>query len=334
MSRTPRLLGATLCCLAAFTACSSTGADRRDPVTATTHPTTTNPPASTATTARLLPTAAGPVGLAVDADGRVWVANADAGSVSRVDLASGAVGPTVPVGSAPLRLAAVAGSVWVSVFRDGTLVRIDARTGKVADTVPVGQGPEGVVAAYGALWVVVENSAELVRVDPATARVTARHPAGTAPRLVAAAFGALWVSDFRTGGVVRVDPRSGATRPSGVLCAGPQGMAATHDLLWVACTTDEQVVAIDPATLEVVRRAAVGGHPDAVAVVRGDRVLVLGQDGPRLTLLDGAGRTLSARTLGTTAPLHDQANVDLAVVGPTVLASTYLAGGVHVTDLP
>jgi hypothetical protein len=111
-------------------------------------------------------------------------------------------------------------------------------------------------------------------------------------------------------------------------------MAATKELLWVACTTHEQVEAIDPTTLKVVRRAAVAHHPDAVAVDSDDRILVLGQDGPALTVLDGSGRTVSERSLGATAPLYDQANVDLAVAGSTVVASSYLGGGVHVTDLP
>src|SRR4051794_8318762 len=80
-------------------------------------------------TASLVATAQGPVGQAVDAQGRVWVANADDGSVSRLDAAGDRVDFTRKVGVAPLRLAATQHSVWVTVFNEGSVKQLDVTTG-------------------------------------------------------------------------------------------------------------------------------------------------------------------------------------------------------------
>jgi len=66
----------------------------------------------------------GPVGLAADSDGSVWVAQAGASSVSRIR--GGKVDLEVKGIDVPLRLAAADGSVWATAFGTGELVRISA----------------------------------------------------------------------------------------------------------------------------------------------------------------------------------------------------------------
>jgi streptogramin lyase len=285
--------------------------------------------------ARLTRTGAGPVGLAADGDGRVWVAQADEGTVARLAPSAADVTHRTRVGSAPLRMAAAGGSLWVTVFRDGSLVRVDPGSGAIVATVRVGPTPEGVATAAGSIWVVLEEPAELVRVDPTHGKVVSRRHLGDGPRLVARGLGRLWVSDYPTGRVLRVDPATGRVRASRHVCDGPQGMAASHGRLWVACTTAEEVVSLSPRTLEVVTRTALDKEPDAVAVDRRGRVLVASQDGPVLSLLDPSdGRVSTRMTLGRSGPLGDQANVDLVVVGEHAVVSSYREGGVHRVALP
>lgn len=275
-------------------------------------------------------TAPGPVGLAVDTRGRVWVANADSGTVSRLSAGGTRVDLTTPVGAAPLRLAMAGGAVWVTVFTDGKLVRLDSRTGRVTKTVRVGSEPEGVTAAFGSLWVVLQVSAELVRVDPHSGKILHRYRVGDAPRLVEAGAGALWVSDFASGRILRVDPVSGDIRRSTRLCAGPQGMLVEAGTVWVACTSSDQLVGVDVRTLEKTTGIPLPGAPDAISAGRHGRLLVALQQGPTLAVFDPSSRTVLRRMrLGTVDQLYDRANIDAVVTGRTAFVSSYLEGGVY-----
>src|SRR3954469_16708565 len=60
----------------------------------------------------VLHTGQGPVGLAAGGTGRLWVANADGGTVELIEASSGTVVRRARVVDAPLRLARVPGAVW------------------------------------------------------------------------------------------------------------------------------------------------------------------------------------------------------------------------------
>ena len=279
--------------------------------------------------ASLVRTAAGPVGLTVDSRGRVWVADADAGRVSRLD-AAGKPDLGRPVGQAPLRLAGLDGGIWVTVFSDGALRRLDEITGRVTRTVRTGPEPEGVTAAFGSLWVVLQASAELLRVDPHDGRITERYRVGTGPRLVRAGGGALWVSDFETGRILRVDPGTGRVRQSAVLCNGPQGMLFTAGRIWVTCTPDDTLVAVDPHTLRRTSLVPLAGSPDPITAGADGRMLVGLQKGPAVAVVDPASGTVVRReVLGTADQLDDRANIDLIYVKGHAWLSSYLEGGVY-----
>jgi hypothetical protein len=70
-----------------------------------------------------------------------------ADSVGSLDLATGQVAASVPVGSGPAGIAAGAGSIWVTNGAEGTVSRIDSRSPHVEQTLVVGSSPAGV--AYG-----------------------------------------------------------------------------------------------------------------------------------------------------------------------------------------
>lgn len=273
----------------------------------------------------------GPVGLASGGAGRLWVANADEGTVALLDASTHRVVRRVHVGDAPLRLATTPGAVWATVFGSGSLVRVDRETGHLTRRVRVGATPEGVVATRGSLWVVLEDPSQLVQVDAATGGVRRRvRHVGDAPRLVTAGFGSLWVSDFGGGRVVRVDPRTGRVRGSPRVCEGPQGMVAAAGRLWVACTIGERLVALDPARMTVTGHVPLGGEPDAVAVGPGGDVVVALQDGPAVAVVDPRRPHVVRRSvLGHAGKLYDRANVDLLVEGRTAYVSSNLGDVVY-----
>ncbi len=281
-------------------------------------------------TGKLVETGPGPVGLAVDSQGRVWVANADAGTVSRLNAAGDGVDLSTPVGNAPLRLATTPGAVWVSVFSDGTLVRLDDDTGRITSRVHVGAQPEGLTAAYGSLWVVRQESATLLRLSPRDGHLVHRYQVGVAPRLVTAGGGAIWVSDFGSGRILRIDPETGQIRQSPMLCSGPQGMVIEAATVWVACTTDDALVAIDRRTLRRTSKTPLPGAPDAITVGATGQLLVALQQGPTLAVVDPAGPTVVRRDrLGHVDQLHDRANIDVVYDHGLTWISSYLEAGVY-----
>ena len=97
--------------------------------------------------------AQGPSSFAVGRDA-VWVTARPGNVVRRIDPATNALGPPIPVGSNPTMGAEAAdGSIVVPITGDGTLARIDPARNAVVETVRVGSRPIKVVRVGGALWV-------------------------------------------------------------------------------------------------------------------------------------------------------------------------------------
>jgi YVTN family beta-propeller protein len=83
-------------------------------------------------------TGASPQSLATGGGSR-WVANHDAGTVTRIDPASGKVVADIPVGAEPHRLAWGAGATWVGNWHDHSVSRIDPATNQVVGSpIPIG----------------------------------------------------------------------------------------------------------------------------------------------------------------------------------------------------
>jgi YVTN family beta-propeller protein len=113
-----------------------------------------------------VPVGLGPIGLAFDGE-RIWVANSDDDTVSRIDAQSGRrIGPPIRVGRAPIGVAVAEDVVCVVNQDDGTLVRVRASNGEViGDPIDLRMHPRGVVADRGRVWAVGTNPSSLVRVD-------------------------------------------------------------------------------------------------------------------------------------------------------------------------
>src|SRR5262245_38502440 len=67
-------------------------------------------------------------------------------------------------------LAAAFGSGWVPNCGDPSLSRIDLKTGKVTATIPIGIGDSegGIAAGAGSIWLMTDKKGTLARLDPAT----------------------------------------------------------------------------------------------------------------------------------------------------------------------
>ena len=159
-------------------------------------------------------TGASPQSLAAGG-GSLWVANHDAATVTRIELASGKVVANIPVSSEPHRVAYGAGAAWVGNWHDNSVSRIDPATNRVVGSpIPIGSHHAGnLVVGAGSVWVTSdyrENAAAedvvVVRIDPQINRAVETIAVGGHPIDVAATEGAVWVSVADPGTVLRIAP--------------------------------------------------------------------------------------------------------------------------------
>jgi DNA-binding beta-propeller fold protein YncE len=126
--------------------------------------------AATGAVRRTLAVPGGVVRLALDGP-RLWVSGTER-TVTAVDLATGTPGPPVEVGNGPIGLAVADGTVWVANGDDGTVSRLDAATGaRRGPDIAVGSGPIAVEVHGDDVWVLDQDSSELTHLRASTGRV-------------------------------------------------------------------------------------------------------------------------------------------------------------------
>ena len=214
-----------------------------------------------------VPVGSGPVRIAAGA-GALWVANGNAGSVSRIDPVGRTVVQTIPVGSAPAGIAFGDNAVWVANATDGTLSRINADTNTVVQTIPGLQGPRGVAYGEGAVWVATLDDRSVTRIDPATGAVVTTIPTGGTPTAIAVGAGSVWVTSASSSSVLRISPRTNAVTQTINVGKGPGAIAVGLGSVWVANTLDGTVSRIDAKTGTPISLVQVGEGPRDVAVGR------------------------------------------------------------------
>ncbi len=172
--------------------------------------------------------------------GALWVINATAGTVTRIDVSDGRVGArhTVWVGNGTTDVAAGAEGVWVTNSSSATAVQLHPRTGAKLRTVRLRGLVGGVALDAGGVWVANPGRGRLVRIDPEggpTRSIRLGPTSHTAD--VAAGDGAVFYLDGETGNATRVDPRSRRRVGSPVrVAADPGGAVVAARSLWVTDT--------------------------------------------------------------------------------------------------
>ncbi len=202
-----------------------------------------------------------PSGLAVTADGRsLWVARILRNDLVRVDLATGAVGPGIPVGRFPYRpvLSPDGRLVAVSSWAGATVSLVDAAEGRVVATVPTADHPcDLVFSPDGAtLYVAEANRNWVAAIDLARPRVV---------RQISVAMG----------------PDGPGTPSADTLPDGstPNALALSPDgrTLYVANADDDAIAVVDLSKGPVAARATgfipSGWYPSALALAPDGRTL-------------------------------------------------------------
>ena len=230
-------------------------------------------------------------------------------SAGPLDLATGQVGTTVVVGSAPAGIAAGAGSVWVTNGADGTVTRIDPHGDHVEQTIVVGSSPAGIAYGAGAIWVSNALDGSVSRIDPRTNQVVQTISVGGRPIAVAAGAGAVWVVDAAGDAVTPLDPTTGVPRRPVRLDGAPGGLAVALGALWVTEPLAHKLLRIDASTREVLAEIGVGAGAGPVASGAGSVWVVNALDGT-LSRIDPARDANSSTVPIGDAPSGVAANAD------------------------
>jgi YVTN family beta-propeller protein len=156
-----------------------------------------------------------PLSVAVG-EGSLWVANHDAHTITRIDLATNQVVANITVPSEPHRVAYGEGAVWVANFHVNSVTRIDPQTNQVVgEPIPIGHPAGNMAAGLGSLWVTSDyrgptdgapEDVVLVRIDPQTNQAVETIPLGGHPIDVEVAGDAVWVSIQGPNQVLRINP--------------------------------------------------------------------------------------------------------------------------------
>lgn len=103
-------------------------------------------------------------------EGAVWVADGDAGEVTRYDLVTGRASEPVFVGGEFTAIASGDDAMWMITGDEGdegNLTRIDLVTARViGEPVSIGGRPVDLTTGAGSVWVVSIDSGSVVRIDP------------------------------------------------------------------------------------------------------------------------------------------------------------------------
>lgn len=156
--------------------------------------------------------------------GSLWVPNCGDQSVSRVDLKSGKVTATFPIGVADSEggVATGAGSFWIVTDKEGTLARVDPDTNKTVAEIALPPGAANVIFANDVLWATSTKTDQLLRIDPATNLITERISVGKTPRFLTAGGGFIWTLNQGDGSVTKVDIKTNKSVAT-IECGVPGG---------------------------------------------------------------------------------------------------------------
>ena len=129
----------------------------------------------------------------------VWVGDAAAGRVFRMDAASPTAIDTFTVTTPVTGLAPTGDGVWVSGGADDRMTLLDAETGAVMTSLDVAETgcnePTAVAAGGDAIWVACSASRTLLRIDPGTRTIAGSLTLDGSPAaLTTDAEGSVWVA--------------------------------------------------------------------------------------------------------------------------------------------
>lgn len=206
--------------------------------------------------------------------GAVWISNAGADSLARIDPAKDRVVNVISVSRRPCSGLAVGfGAVWSPSCLDNRVDRVSSQLNEVEAHVPtsIGDSEGGIAAGEGAVWLAADRQGTLVRIDPALNRINGKAKLSSGSFVPVAGSGSVWVSSTEHNMVSRVDAAELNVTAEIPVGPAPRFMACTDIDVWVFNQGDGSVSRIDVASNQVVATIDVGtpGQGGDIAVGEG-----------------------------------------------------------------
>jgi len=201
-----------------------------------------------------------PTGIAIDADGDLWVINQSDSTVSSIDPEGGEVTSTKSTLGIPTGVAAGAGAVWITngfggPSGVGQVVRLDLADESVEPAFHDSRNAKAIVVAFDSIWLADADRDVVLRYDPEnldappTEIPTDDDPnASAAPRSLSVGTGAaegIWVANELGDTVVRIDPQTDEVTGQGIQVESPSAVAADDTGVWVTSEISDRVVRFD-----------------------------------------------------------------------------------------
>lgn len=239
------------------------------------------------------------------------VANKSEASVSLIDLGSGKVAATLPVGMGPHEVAVSPNGRWALIANYGTteqpgssLTVIDVPGAKVVRTIALGEYRR----PHGTVWiddrsalVTAEANKALLEVDIEGGKVTRALPTGQETSHMVAVTpdrSRAFVANIGSGSVTAFDLKAGKHLGDIPTGAGTEGIDVSPDgkEVWVTSRAANTVSVLDVATLKVLATVDSPKFPIRAKVAPdGKRVLVSNAQSGDLSLLSVAERKVERR---------------------------------------
>ena len=213
----------------------------------------------------------------------------------------------VPIGGRPVSLTIDDDAVWVANADDGTVLRIDPDSHEVVETIGLGADVNSVAVGFGSVWVAGGNDESLFRIDPDENAVEATLRFGKADPLrpdpvffVAAGLEAVWITQGEksfesTRGRMRSRRESRSRHrllPRRSLVV-PVGLGAGGGNVWVP-TLDERLVRIDEGTGAISATTQLPGGGLSPDVGAGALWLIVLTETPQVSKFDPSNLTQTA----------------------------------------
>jgi YVTN family beta-propeller protein len=239
------------------------------------------------------------------------VANKAEATVSLVDLASGKVAATLPVGTGPHEVAISPDGKQALIANYGTgpqpgssLTLIDVPGAKVVKTIDLGEvkRPHGMVFLDGRRALVTSEAGKaLVEVDVEAGKVVRQIPTGQElSHMVAVTpdHSRAFVANITSGSMTAIDLKEGKVLSSVKTGAGTEGIDVTPDgkQVWVTNREGNTVAVVDAKTLEILATVESAAFPIRAKVTPdGRRVLVSNAKSGDLSVFSVAEKKLERR---------------------------------------
>jgi YVTN family beta-propeller protein len=259
------------------------------------------------------------------------VANKAEATVSLVDLASGKVAATLPVGTGPHEVAvsrdgrrALIANYGTAETQGSTLTLIDVPAARVVKTIDLGEYRK----PHGMVW--IGNSRALVTSEAGKALLEIDVEAGKVVRALTTGQdishmvavtpdGSLaFVANIGSGGITAFDLKEGKKLADIPTAAGSEGITITPDgkQVWVTNRAADSVTVLDAATLKTLKTFEAPAFPiRAEATPDGKRVLVSLAKSGDVAVFSTSTLTLERRIPLEAPPAADRAGRLLADFG-------------------